>query len=117
MNKEELEGMLISFFPDFEESWKREDIDREEDGSFTAHGIMSSFTHFYRENFAKFDTKLLEEFCRAIETVVAADPDDKSDVANAICTCFLENIAGEGGGNRIEPYLGKACKLFYLHWI
>ena len=117
MNKEELETMLISLFPTFEESWKREDIHKEEDGSFTPHGIMSSFTYFYKENFAKFDTSTLEEFCRTIETVVASDPHDKSDVANAICTSFLEMVAGEAEGKRIEPYLGKASKEFYSHWI
>ena len=117
MNKKELENMLISLFPAFEEYWEEEDIHKEADGSFTPHGIMSSFTHFYRENFATFDTSVLEEFCRTIETVVASDPDDKSDVANAICTCFLEMIAGDIEGKRIEPYLGKACKEFYSIWI
>ena len=117
MNTTELEGALISLFPVFEESWKREDIHREEDGSFTAHGIMSAFTFFFKENYASFPPDLLEEFGRTIEAVVAADPDDKSDVANAICTCFLEMIAGDKEGRRLEPYLGKACKEFYSHWL
>jgi hypothetical protein len=117
MNKNELENMLVLLFPSFKESWKREDIHKDEDGSYTAHGLMSSFTYFYRANFSKFDTNVLAEFCRMIETVVASDPDDKSDVANAICTCFLEMIAGEPEGKRIEPFLGKACKEFYSHWI
>lgn len=117
MNKQELESLLVSLFPAFEAGWKREDIHREEDGSFTAHGLMSAFTYFYRANIAEYDTSVLKEFCRAIETVVASDPEDKSDVANAICTCFLEMIAGEMEGRRIEPHLGKACKAFYSHWI
>lgn len=117
MNKKELENMLVFFFPAFEESWKQEDIHKEDDGSFTAHGIMSSFTHFYRENYADFDTALLEKFCRTIETVVASDPNDQSDVANAICTCFLEMIAGDTEGKKLEPYLGRACKEFYSNWL
>lgn len=117
MNNEELESMLISHFPAFQAHWKREDIDREDDGSFTAHGIMSSFTHFYRGNYANLDSGLLKKFCCAIEEVVASDPNDKSEVANAICTSFLELIAGDVEGKRLEPYLGKACKEFYSHWL
>ncbi len=117
MDKKELESMLISLFPAFEEHWKQEDIDKEDDGSFTAHGIMSSFTHFYRENYANLDTDVLKKFCCVIEEVVAADPNDKSEVANAICTGFLELIAGDAEGKRLDPFLGKACKEFYSHWL
>src|SRR5262245_40257505 len=117
MTEKELETTLISLFPSFSESWKQEDIHREEDGSFTAHGIMSAFTHFYQKNYMSFETKLLERFCCAIEEVVASDPNDRSNVANAICTCFLEMIAGDAEAKRLEPYLGKACKEFYSHWL
>lgn len=117
MNETELEAMLISLFPDFEKSWKHEDIQREDDGSFSAHGIMSAFTNFYRQNYTTLDTNLLKIFCRTIETVVASDPRDQSDVANAICTCFLENIAGDKEAKRLVPFLGKACKEFYSNWL
>lgn len=117
MNKSALESLLISIFPGFQQYWDKEDIHREEDGTFTPHGIMSSFFFYYKENYKNFSADVLREFSNEIEKIVASDPNDTSDVANAICTSFLEMIAGEEEGKVIEPYLGKACKEFYSHWL
>ncbi len=117
MNKSELESLLISIFPGFQQYWDKEDINREEDGTFTPHGIMSSFFFYYKENYKNFSADMLRKFGNEIEKIVASDPNDTSDVANAICTSFLEMIAGEEEGKVIEPYLGKACKEFYSQWL
>src|SRR5687767_7595891 len=109
MTKSELEKLLISLFPRFEGYWDKEDIHREDDRSFTAHGLMSSFFFYYKDNFENFNQDELQKFCNEIEKIVASDPDDKLDTANAICTSFLELIVGNKEGKALEPYLGKTC--------
>jgi hypothetical protein len=116
MEPTELEDFLISIFPGFKKYWEDEDIHKHEDKSIFTHGIMTSFAHYYHDNYEKFDNKSLESFCKKIEIIVASDPNDISDVANAICTCFLEAIAYNKGGSILEPYLGKECKRYYDIW-
>ena len=43
---------------------------------------------------------------------MAADPHDESNVANAICTSFLELIDEKREGKLLEPHLGEECKRF-----
>jgi hypothetical protein len=117
MDKNSLTSLLLSLFPGFAQYWDTEDIHRENDRSFTSHGLMSSFTHYFRSNWQHVSSESLTVFGDEIEKIVAADPNDESEVANAICTCFLENIAGAEAGTALEPYLGKECKVFYDHWI
>lgn len=117
MDNKSLSSMLLSLFPGFTPYWDAEDIYRADDRSFTAHGLMSSFTDYFRDNWQLVSTDSLKSLGEEIERIVAADPNDESDVANAICTCFLENIAGEEAGTAFEPYLGKECKAYYDHWI
>ena len=112
MNKAEFKDILVSLFPSFEAHWKDEDINREEDGSYTAHGLLSAFFFFYRENYTCFQESTVEHFANKLEEIVAADPNDESDVANAICTSFLEMLDQKREGKMIEKFLGSECTGF-----
>lgn len=112
MNKTQFRDILISLFPGFESYWEDEDINREEDRSFTAHGLLSSFFFFYKEQYLDFEEKTIREFADKIEEIVSADPNDESDVANAICTSFLELVDENSEGKVLEKYLGMECSKF-----
>ncbi len=103
---------LIALFPGFEDYWSEEDIHKETDGSYTAHGLLSSFFHFYQDEHDKVPEEKVKMFATRIEAIVAADPHDESNVANAICTGFLELIDENREGQRLELHLGKEYKGF-----
>ena len=109
MDRSEFKEILVSFFPSFEGYWDKEDINREEDGSFTAHGLLSAFFFFYKENYTGFQESTLRIFASKLEDIVAADPNNESDVANAICTSFLELLDQRQEGKILEKYLGSEC--------
>ena len=49
MNKMQFKNTLISLFPSFNQYWAEEDINKEGDGSYTAHGLLSAFFFFYKD--------------------------------------------------------------------
>lgn len=112
MTKQEFLEKLSDLFPTFAEYWEAEDIHKEEDGTYTAHGLMSSFFHFFKENHSLCDEQTLHQAAVLFEEIVESDPNDKSEVANAICTSFLELLDEQKEGRCIEKYLGKECKTF-----
>jgi hypothetical protein len=58
--------------------------------------------------------RMLFEF---VEKCVVTDPYAGRGVSNAACTCFLENLAGEGDLSRaIAPYLGTKSKEYFDEW-
>ncbi|WP_226662456.1 hypothetical protein [Microbulbifer aggregans] len=111
MNTEDYLSKLVAIFPGFEESWKNEDIYREDDGSFTEHSLMACLTDFYRNHFKLYTKSQCIAFSQLMEGIVAPDPDDSDLLANAICTCFLENIAGDKEGEFLRPFLGKLSEV------
>ena len=112
MDKAEFKDNLVSYFPAFEGYWGEEYINKEKDGSFNAHGLLSSFFFFYKENHMNFHGSTVRDFADTLEEIVAADPNDESDVANAICTSFLELINKKKEGMVLEQYLGTECSNF-----
>lgn len=112
MEKHDLYKKLAALFPEFEKHWDIEDINREADGIYTAHGLMSSFFFFYLENYSNLDESAIRNTANLFENIVESDPSDESDVSNAICTSFLEMLDKNKEGKVIEKYLGKECKAF-----
>ena len=126
MDRTQFLAELISLFPAFENYWSEEDIHRETDGSYTVHGLLSSFFHFYQDEYGllssffhfyqdeyhKVRNETVKTFAFRIEAIVAADPHDKCNVANAICTSFLELIDEDREGRLLEAHLGEECKRF-----
>lgn len=108
---------LISIFSGFEKYWNNDDVCKQEDGSFTPHGLLMSFSGLYRTTYNSFSSSQCIALANLIEGVVSSDPKDKLPLANAICTCFLENIAGDAEGEKLRPFLGASCLKYYAHWV
>lgn len=115
---EELLKTLVQIVPEFTLHWERADnYFRNDDGTFSVHGVFAELTSYLRDSFWKLSDaqrRLLFEF---IEKGVLTDPNSQSGVSNAACTCFLENVAGEGDLSRaIAPYLGTKSKEYFDKW-
>lgn len=108
-----LNSLLIKIIPAFKNHWEQDDIYKEDDGTFTHHGVMGSFLEFYQNNFEALTTLQLSVLCIEFEEIVSSDNNDTNSNANAICTMFLEFLVDTPAGNRIEPYLGKQCKKYW----
>ena len=73
------------------------------------HGVFSEFSSYFRNNMQILQNPKLRELFRLIElTFRTVDA-----VNDAVCTCFLENIAGESFSDVIKPYLGTNSFEFY----
>ena len=128
MTKEEVKIFLIKLFPDFSEVWASNDnLFINEDGSYTYHGLFSEFSNYFRDNFKNFsDDQLMILFSNiekwevqetaTLEEWRAGQVDDAQQLSNAVFTCFLENIAGEGLTERIKLFMGKKSLEYYLHY-
>ena len=110
-----LDELIIQYVPEFEGHWAQEDLFREDDGSYTEHGVMGSFLEYYQDHYEEISILELSTLCIEFEKIVSSDPNDVDLEANAICTMFLEVLVDTPSGNKIERYLGKSCKEFWNH--
>jgi hypothetical protein len=114
MNKEQWLKFLVSLFPEFEEYWNSEgDIFRDGE-DYSICGVCSVFTWYFRDNYSEVSDKVLNTLFQKVEEVVADEND--LDAANALCTCFLENIGGEEVGNFSRKFMGSKSKEFFDSW-
>ncbi|MBI2011788.1 hypothetical protein HYS91_03395 [Candidatus Daviesbacteria bacterium] len=128
MTKEEVKEFLIKLFPGFSEVWNSEDnYQKEEDGSYTYHGLFIEFSPFFIDNINNFSDEQLKELFSSIEKWEVQETatfeewrsgkvDEAQLLSNAIFTCFLENIAGEGFTERIQLFMGKRSFEYYSHY-
>lgn len=105
---------FLSLFPEFEKYWDSEgDIYRDGE-DFNIYGVCSVFSWYFRDNYLEFSQKNLTTLFQKIEEVLS---DEKElDAANALCTCFLENIAGEEVGRFSREFMGSKSKEFFDFW-
>ena len=105
---------LAATFPAFEAHWRdEENLFREEDGSFTSHGVFCDFADFYRERHASFSGEQLA----ALGGLIARHRNDpESDIGNAAAVCFLENIAGDPCERVLAPHLDEAGRELLRAW-
>jgi len=93
---------LCSLCPDFETRW---DSEREcwvsDDGSFTVHGVFSAFSQFIADCIARGPSTRLQPVFDWVESKLTGDG---SEVENAACTCFLENLM-----NRVPEQIRADC--------
>ena len=115
--KELLEN-IIQIAPEFLSAWNNEDnLFIEENGSFSFHGVFAEFSSFIRDNFGLLDENRRKKLFDYIEECVSTDIHSENGVSNAACTCFLENLAGEGAlSNMILKYLGVESKKYFDKW-
>lgn len=102
---------LILIRPNFGAFWNGENLFRGPEGSFTACGVFSHFTRFFREQHSNMKKNELEAVAALIERCEI----DES-LAEAAYTCFLENIAGDPPDATLSPYLSATATEFMSHW-
>ena len=115
---EELLKAVIQIVPEFASYWESPDnYFRNDDGSFSLHGVFAELTAYVRDNFSHFSDKQRHTLFEFVEKCVLLDPNPNSGVSNAACTCFLENLAGDGKlSEAIAPYLGVRSKEYFDEW-
>lgn len=115
MTEKDLLDFLISVFPDFETVWNSETNYFLDDDLYTSHGVCAEFSHYFRENYTEFSNKQLEILFNKIEDIIEF-PENRDEIDNALCTCFLENIAQTESGNFAKQFLAKRSKAFFKYW-
>ena len=128
MTKEEVKNFLIKLFPNFSEVWDSTDnYQRGEDGSYTYHGLFIEFSPFFINNINSFSDVQLKELFSNIEKWEVKETasfedwqnnkvNEEEQLSNAVFTCFLENIAGEGFSERLKPFMGEKSLEYYSHY-
>jgi hypothetical protein len=110
----ELQKFLVQLYPEFGTWWESSDF---RDGrEFTPHGVCLEFAHFYSDSGVSLDPRRAWDLFNKVEELVAADPKDNNATANALCTCFLQGIAGTPAGISSAPFMGKATREYFDRW-
>jgi hypothetical protein len=117
MTKAQLLELLIELFPRFRAQWDDEENNLSRQGDdFTAHGICAEFSSFFIKQGFSAGPLTIGKLFNKIEELVANDPEDHDPVANALCTCFLENIAQTEAGEKSLVLMGPASRKYFEHW-
>ena len=116
MQTDELRRLLVSLFPAFQSQWDAPDNFHRDGEDFTPHGLCSEFSSFFVAEGLPVDETTARQLFTAIEPIVASDPNDKNPVANALCTCFLENIASTNVGEASIRFMGPASRKYFEFW-
>ncbi len=120
-NAEMIKDELITLCPDFTSALDDEsDFLIREDGSFSVHGVFAVFSHYIANRLARESDPSLGKVFEYVESKLTGDD---SEIENAACTCFLENLM-----NRVSeiippqhfvPLLGSKSRRFcraYDEW-
>jgi hypothetical protein len=102
---------LVCIDPDFRAYWESENLYLGDDGSFTACGVFSQFTGFFRAHHLKMKKEELE----AIAALVGRCERDDF-LTDSAYTCFLENIAGDPPEGTLAPFLSTAAIESMSNW-
>jgi len=113
----ELLQRFITLAPEFAAQWNSDqNCFREDDGTFTFHGVCAEFSHFYRDNFDVLSEPTLKDLYEFIERNLVKPVSDETPLDNALCTCFLENISSEPCGEAAKPLMGRKSREFFDRW-
>lgn len=114
MRKQELLAKLIEFAPPFERQWNSEsNCFRNDDGSYTYHGVCAEFSSYFRDNYRTMSDATLDALFDFFEQNLVASGKEENDLDNAICSCFLENIASEPCGEAARPFMRPKTRRFF----
>jgi len=118
VTSDDLFKSLCDITPAFKTYWAKDDnYFKDDNGLGSLHGIFAEYSEFikrYFDNMAEHDRIKLFNF---VEDCVNQFPISESGISNAACTCFLENLAGEGTfSSSILKYLGMNSKVYFLKY-
>ena len=105
---------LIGIFPEFDTDWRSADnLARKEDGSFTYCGAWMEFGFFFLEKYEQFPVPRIAELGAFVSECAESS---NEELSTAVCTCFLENMAGECFCGAFQLHLTGAARRFYEAW-
>jgi hypothetical protein len=102
---------LLRIRPDFRACWDGTNYFRDDDGSFTACGVFSQFTGYFRDRFSDFTSEELSALADLIRQC-----EKEQFFTESAYTCFLENIAGDPPDSVLAPHLSAQAQEFMSHW-
>lgn len=129
MTPQELLNFFIEIAPQFAEQWNSErNFSVRNDKTFTFHGVCSQFSYYFVDRKSFVETSLIERkvnpditlpnlkklFNFIEENIYSFEVEDELD--NALCTCFLEDIAKTKAGDYARNFMGKKSKKYYDSW-
>ncbi len=107
---------LFTVLPDFKLHWERDNYFIEDSGDYTLHSIFIVLSHYIRDTFGKIKEERRLELFDYIEHCLTSNEAD-SGFSNAVTTCFLENLAGEGPiSDSVNSYLKLRSKEYFEKW-
>ena len=116
MNAEQLVTLFENHYPNFRERWKSDGNVHRDGDAYTAHGVCAEFADFFIEHALRMEPERAEALFRIIESHIANDPTDKDVTANALCTCFLENIAQTEAGEAFKGSMRPVSRKYFEVW-
>ena len=112
---EELRDWLVRLFPDFALMFV-DNYQYPPDETLTSHRACSAFTDYYLTRIPSFSAPEVVELFRVTEFVLATQFWNGDTIANALCTCFLENISCTDQGHAGRPLMGAETLRFFDGW-
>jgi hypothetical protein len=111
---EALLDRLVALFPDFRAYWGDPgNYFRDDDGTFTLHGVFAEFTGFFRERHNSLPAEQVAALGAFVsECMSSAD----ADLDNAAATCFVENVAGEDCDRELARHLSGEARRYWQAW-
>lgn len=106
---------LLQLFPEFAD-YLDGSYFSDSDRLFTPCGLLSEFSSYYRERIRESVAPPVVTFFALIEEIFAADPRGHDLLANAVATCFLENISSTMAGEAGRKLMGPTCAAFFDGW-
>ncbi len=84
-----------------------------EDGSITVHGVWSFCSGWIRDRLAGMTRAQTRALAELLNSQVGGDD---GDLDNAAATCFLENLAGDPGTDRLRKMLRAEAARYWDRW-
>lgn len=130
MTSEDLLQYFIKLAPSFQQQWESEDnYSIDDNGDFSFHDVCTEFSHYYRDQKRFKEDTLVEkkwhpdmtfseikELFNFIEDHLVEDERMTDELDNALCTCFLENIAQTNSGDYSLQFMGEKTKQYFEKW-
>lgn len=103
--------------PGFSDHWESpENLFRDEDGSFTLHGVCAEWSLFFEKASERLNRSQMQKLFDFIERNVSGPDGPRTDLDNALCTCLLENIASTRSGEVAKEFMGPKSRWFFDQW-
>jgi hypothetical protein len=114
MTPQSLLDRLVALFPDFRGYWDDPGNNfRDDDGTFTLHGVFANFTWFFKERHNLLPIERVTALGIFVSNCMASDD---IDLDNAAATCFVENVAGEECDRELARHLSGEARKYWLAW-